>query len=1091
MISLALKIKALMRKITLFSLLIFICSFTTFAQDSTDQNTARWLRNSAISPDGKSIAFTYRGNIYTVSAEGGVAEPLTTGDAHYEQPVWSHDGQTIAYSSDRYGNFDVYTIPAKGGDSKRITYHSADDYAYDFTPDNKKVLVGSKREAPAKSVRFPGVGYFKNLYTIPVEGGRPELLTAAGVDNARFSKEGDKVVFQNVKGYEDYYRKHEEAAITRDVWIYDIEEDSYNQITSDKIENRMPNFSADGNSIFYTNETSGDLNIYKRSIEDNSETQLTEFEDFPVRDLSLSANDKMAFTWKGDIYTLSENQEPKKLDIEVTASSGYNTINHKNINSVTEFKVSPDGKEIAFVNRGEIFVTGADNKHTKRITSTPEQERMIAWSPGGDTLVYSGEQEGSWNIYQVTLKNPEEKFFYSATTLNTKELVATDAEEFQPKLSPNGEKVAYVENRNVLKVMDLDSGEKTTILPEGHNYSYSDGDWDFEWSPDSKWLLVDDEKGYFSVSNTALIPADGKGDIIHPVNSGFGENQPKWALEGKMMTYKTGKHGRKSLAYQGSQEEDVYGIFFDQEAYDEFTLDEDEFKLREARKEDKDNDEDDDDAKKEDLKLNLDNLEDRKVRLTTNSASISDYVLNKDGSKLFYLASFEKGYDLWVTEPRKNSTKILAKLSGSPSQLELSKDEETIFLSNGGQLTKVNAESGETEHVSIGTDMLVDHKAERKYIYEHAWRQVKEKHYDPDLQGVDWKMYGEEYAKFLPYINNNYDFQVLLSELLGELNVSHTGGRFSPKSDNEEKTASLGLLYDQTYMDEGIKIDEVIRGGPLDKADINVEKGDVLLKINDEAIAAEENWNKYLNNIEGKHTRLTFERNGSTFEETIKPVTLGKENQLMYKRWVHNMEKMTDSLSDGQLGYVHVEGMNDGSYREVYEKAMGKNIDKKALVVDTRFNGGGWLHNDLNTFLSGEKYLEFWPQNNRTKGGEPLDRWFKPSIVVMSEGNYSDAFIFPYIYKQNGLGKLVGMPVAGTGTAVWWETQIDPTLVFGIPMVATVGAEERPTENLELEPDIEVNLPYHEFLNGKDRQLETAVEELLNDVESEKSKHKN
>jgi C-terminal processing protease CtpA/Prc len=186
------------------------------------------------------------------------------------------------------------------------------------------------------------------------------------------------------------------------------------------------------------------------------------------------------------------------------------------------------------------------------------------------------------------------------------------------------------------------------------------------------------------------------------------------------------------------------------------------------------------------------------------------------------------------------------------------------------------------------------------------------------------------------------------------------------------------------------------------------------------------------------------------------------------------------------VGYVHVQGMNDGSFRNTFDAVLGRNFDKEALIVDTRFNGGGWLHDDLYTFLSGKRYLDFAPQGNRLKDGEPMGRWAKPSCVVMSESNYSDAFIFPYVYKQNGVGKLIGMPVPGTGTAVWWEQQIDPTIVFGIPMVATIGKENRPTENLQLEPDIRVPLTYEDFLNGRDPQIETAVKEMLKSISEPK-----
>ncbi len=1073
---------------------MMICLFTgsLFAQEN-----ARWLRYPSISPDGKTIVFGYMGNLYRVSSEGGTATAITTGDSYDMRPVWSHDGKTLAFASDRYGNFDVYTMPAMGGAPTRLTYYSADDYPYDFTVNDEKVLFGSGRNAPAKSVRFPGPRYFQNLYTIPVEGGRPVLITAAGAEDATYNNDGTKIVFQDRKGYEDPWRKHHTSAITRDIWIYDVAGNSYDQLTNFKGENREPVFSSDASSVYYLNEKDSTQNLYKMSLAGKNEKQLTKFKDFPVRHLSISDNNKLAFTWKGDIYTLSGDGEPKKLNIDVMDDSGFEPLENMDINTVTEFAVSPNDKEIAFVNRGEVFVTGVDDPRTKRITNTPEQERMISWSEDGKTLLFSGERDGSWNVYKVTLARPQEEYFYASTVVNTKPVIATEAEEFQPKYSPDGKKIAFVEERNILEVLDLDSGKKTTVLPEGRNYSYSDGDWDFEWSPDSRWLMVDDQKGYFFNNNTAIVRADGSGEIFHPVNSGFGESNAKWEMDGKMMTYESSREGRKSLANQGSTEEDIYAVFFDQEAYDKYELSKEEFELLNDReqkekkeqeekekeeKEKKSKKEDKDKKKVEPLKLNFDDLENRRERLTINSSSISDYVMNEDASKLYYLSEFEKGYDLWVTEPRTRETKILAKLGGSPSGIEISDDGKTLFLSNDGKLVKVDAEKGDVTNIKISGDMVLDAAAERQYMFNHIWRQVTKKFYDPEIHGIDWKMYHDEYAKFLPYINNNYDFRELLSEMLGELNASHTGGRFYPDSKKGDHSASFGLLYDQDYTGEGIKVTEVISGGPLDKAKSKIASGDIILKINGQEIASGENWNKYLTNLEDKNVLLTVKSGNSTFEETTKPVSMGEESKLMYKRWVNTMEHKVDSLSNGQLGYVHIQGMNDSSFRDVYENALGKNLSKKALVVDTRFNGGGWLHDDLNTFLSGEEYLKFAPQGETVKGGEPMTRWNKPSIVLMSEGNYSDAFIFPYIYKQNNVGKLVGMPVAGTGTAVWWERQIDPSIVFGIPMVATIGAEGRPTENLELEPDILVPLPYKAFLSGEDTQLQAAVKELLKEV---------
>lgn len=1070
----------------LFTLMMGLLSGSVFAG-----YTAKWVSTPAISPNGNTVVYGYMGNLYRVNLDGGVATPLTTGKDYNTRPVWSPDGKTIAFASDRSGNFDVYVMSADGGIPTQLTFNSANDYPYDFTKDGTKVLFGSGHEAPASSVRFPGPGYFLNMYTVPVNGGRHLLVSAAGADFARYNASGTQIVFQDKKGYEDNFRKHHQSSITRDLWTFDLATGQYTQLTNFKGEDREPIFDGKNDQIlYYLNEKDNTQNVYKLNLTNKSEIQLTHFKDYPVRSLSASENGTLAFVWKGSLYTLKEGNEPQKQNLEMIDDAGYQVVQNLPINSVSEFEVSPNGKEIAFINRGELFVCGADDSRTKRITNTAGQERMIRWSPDGKYLYFSSERNGSWNIDKVSLQYPEEKYFFASTVLKTESVVENLSDEFLPIPSPDGEKLAYVEERNILKILSLKNGKTLTVLPEGQNHSYSDGDWSFTWSPDSKWLLVDDQKGYMLVQNTALIKADGSGEKMYPVNGGFGENNAKWALGGKMMTYLSSRDGLKSLTNGGSAEQNLYAVFFDQKAYDEFSLSKEDYALF-KEKEDTTKKDDDKKSKNKDpyfiekvkpIELDLSNLDNRKVKLTINSCDISDYAVSKDADKIYYMASIEDGYDVWVTQPRTGETKVLAKLKGSPSGIVLSKDESTLFLSNRGNLVKVNTTSGEMKPVAIDGKMELNQAAERAYIFDHIWRQVSKKFYDPTIHGIDWNKYHDEYAQFLPYINNNYDFQVLLSEFLGELNASHTGGRFSPRKENADQTASLGLLYDETYTGPGIRVSEVIKGGPLNRSDNQIKAGDVITKINDQTIDADKDWNKYLLNLRNVNILLTVQSGRKTFTQSTRPVSMDVQNGLMYKRWTDRMTFLVDSLSNGRLGYVHVQGMNENSYRQVYENANGKNLEKEALIVDTRFNGGGWLHDDLNTFLSGKVYLKFAPQGNILKGGESMTRWTKPSIVLMSEGNYSDAFIFPFIYKQNNLGKLVGMPVAGTGTAVWWERQIDPTIVFGIPMVATLGVDSVVTENLQLEPDIKVTLPYSEFLRGVDTQLETAVKEMLKDL---------
>jgi tricorn protease len=1079
-----------MKKLIAAAAMVF--SLASFAQN----NNPLWLRYPSISPDGKTIVFSFKGDLYRVPSSGGEAIPITLHEAYDFMPVWSHDGKWIAFASDRYGNFDVYVMPSAGGEAKRLTYNSANDYPYDFTTDDKKVLFGTNRNDVYTSARFPMSRLFQKLYEVPATGGRSVMVLSAGSEFAHFNKNGDKIIFQDRKGYEDAYRKHHTSAVTRDIWIYDTKKDDYVQVSSYEGEDREPVWGNDDNTFYYLSEKDGQAqNIYKGSIGGQSTlTQLTKFKDNPVRFLSRSNEGTLCFTYDGEIYTMKDGSQPQKVNIAINADTRGDDEKILPINTgVTQTALSPNGKEIAFVVRGEVFVTSVEGGYTKRITNTPQQERTVQFSPDGRSLYYATERGNSWDIYKASIDRKEEPYFYASTVIKEEPVISTDADEFQPVVSPDGKEIAYLEERNVLKVYNLASKKSRTIVPKGVNFSYSDGDQYYTWSPDGKWIAFNSAEGRWGSSEVALMKADGSGERKNLTQSGFFDGAPKWAFGGKALLWTTDRDGKKPLAYQGAREVDVYAMFFDQEAYDRFTLTKDEFTLL-KEKEDKDKEVAKKDsslkinAPNKDWQPNFEGLDNRKLRVTINSGNISGYELSPDGEKLFFTARMEKGYDLWMTNPRTKETKLVAKLDGGPAGLDISKDGKSLFVVSDGRIMKVDAESGKVAPVAVNGEMVLKANQERAYIFDHAWRQVVKKFYDPKIGGVDWKKYHDTYAKFLPYINNNYDFQELLSELLGELNASHTGGRYSPQQQNTDATASLGMLYDESYDGSGLKVMEVLEGGPFTNAKTKIKKGVVIEKIDGQEISSDFDWAKLLNRKTGKNTLLSLydPETKQRWEETTKPISLGEEQGLLYQRWVNNNRKKVEELSGGKVGYVHIQGMNDGSYRTTYEDVLGKAADKEAMIVDTRFNGGGWLHDDLVTFLSGKEYLSFSPQGVKPTSGEPRNKWTRASTVLMSESNYSDAFIFPYAYHQLGIGKLIGMPVAGTGTAVWWEQQIDPTLVFGIPMVATIGKEGRPTENLQLEPDIKVPNDYKSVLSGKDPQLERAVKEMLEEIKNKK-----
>ena len=1083
------------------SLLLFAIAFLSLS--SSAQSDPLWLRNSAISPDGQTIAFCYQGDVWRVAANGGDAVPLTTNDAYDHTPVWSHDGKSIAFTSTRYGNGDVFVMPSIGGSPMRLTFHGNNETASDFSADNSQVIFYGTRQDDVKNQQFP-VGGLGELYTVPVKGGRPMQLSTIAMERAQYNPAGTLIAYHDRKGYEDSWRKHHTSSVTRDIWTFDPATKEYKQLTTFAGEDRNPVWTKDGNTIYYLTEEKGSFNVHKMAATGGASAQVSRFTDNPVRYLSMSDGGVLCFSYRGELYTMTDGGEPKKVAIRINNDGRYNPEKTINVNNADEYEVSKNGKEVAFVHRGEVFVTSVAEGTTRRVTNTPEQERNVSFSPDGRTLLYASERGQSWDLYTTTIVRKEEKYFFNATVLKEEPLLTTPAEEFQCAYSPDGKEVAYLEERTTLKVLNLASKQTRVVVPGNKNYSYSDGDQWYEWSPDSKWFAVNflhDEQWISQVgivgAGSGTDPLSKPGDIIDLTKSGYGGNVPRWAMDGKAIIFFSDRDGMKNHASWGG-ESDAYAIFLTQEAFDKFNMtkeeaalakededkkkdgEEDKMTAQEKKDKDKkDKKEKEEDKKVESIKIDLAGIEDRKVRLTPNSSALSGAVLSKDGEKVYYLARFEKGSDLWQFEIRTHETKILNKMGdGFAGGLALDKDGKNLFYFSNGAINRYDLEKNENKSVGINGEMVLNETAERAYLFEHIWRQVKKKFYRVDLQGVDWDKYKAEYVRYLPYINNNFDMAELCSEMLGELNASHTGSGFRPEVPNADETASLGLYY-ANEPGPGLRITEVMEKSPVIKQGTKIKAGHVIEKIDGVEITADMDWARLFNRKGNKPMLLSmFDPKANThWEETVKPLGQGEDYELLYHRWVERCRHLVDSLSGGKLGYVHVQGMDDGSYRTVYEEALGRYHNKQGLVVDTRFNGGGWLHDDLATFLNGKTYMTFLPRDQKL-GTEPAFKYQHKSCVVMSESNYSDAHMFPVTYRAMGIGKLVGMPVPGTGTAVWWES-LQNGMWFGIPQVGMVDNNGKYLENQQLEPDVKQALDPGVVSQGRDQQLEAAVKVLL------------
>ena len=1073
--------------------LIFSVALLSAALSASAEDHPLWMRYPAISPDGTTIAFAYKGDLYSVSVNGGEARQLTTHAAFDSHPVWSPDSKKIAFQSNREGSLDIFVIDAKGGAPTRLTTNSGSETPIAFA-DNDHVLYSASLQPTAQSIIFSD-NTFPQVYKVSTKGGRPELFSTLTMEDISIAKNGD-ILYHDKKGYEDPWRKHQKSPIARDIWLKS--NGKFAKQTTFAGEDRSPVWTSDEKSFFYLSEQDGTFNIYRRSLNSSSDKQITHHKGNPVRFLTASSADLLCYGYDGEIYTVKEGGEPQKVNISITTDNDAPSL-VRQIKSwgATEISVSPDAKEVAFVMHGDVYVTSVEYTTTKRITDTPQQERDLSFSPDGRALVYAAERNGVWQIYQSKIKNEKEKNFTYATDIEEEQLVKTGITSQYPQYSPDGKEVAFFEDRAALRIVNLKSKEIRTVLDGKYVYSYSDGDIAFEWSPDSKWLLSTYiGNGGWNNQDIALVKADGK-EVHNLTNSGYSDGNGKWVLDGKAMLFQSDRAGYRSHGSWGA-EDDAYIMFFDLDAYNRFNMSKEEIELADANKDEKEKKEDEkkEEAKKKadekqkkktgkievekvkPLELDIENCRDRIVRLTANSSHMGDAVLSKDGDKLYYQAAFEDDYDLWQHDLKDGSTKLVMKGVGQ-GNLQTDKDVKNLFICNGSSIKKVDLSGFSTKDISFEANFNYKPAEERQYLFDHVWRQVKDKFYDPKIHGVDWEGYRKTYEKFLPYINNNFDFQEMLSEMLGELNASHTGARYYA-SNSALTTANLGVFFDPQYQGDGLKIQEIIKRGPFDVKNTGVTAGSIIKSIDGEEIKAGMDYFPLLDGKVGKNVRLGIRNaKGKKMEVTVKAISQGKLNNLLYKRWVDRNRAFVDSISGGRIAYVHVKAMDSESFRTVYSELLSdKNRNRDAVIVDERHNGGGWLHDDLCTLLNGKQYQEFVP-HGKVVGRDPFNKWVKPSCVMICENDYSNGHGFPWVYKELGIGKLIGAPVAGTMTAVWWETLMDNTLVFGIPQVGCRDMRGVFGENTQLNPDIEVYNSPEDFINGHDTQLERAVKEMM------------
>jgi tricorn protease len=755
---------------------VFLALHGPAAAQSPDPALPLWMRSPAISPDGQTIAFTYRGRIYTVNGAGGEAVALTDPQFRATSPVWAPDGSAIAFSAAVFNAGDVYVAPLDGGEIRRLTYNELADVPLAFTPDGQDILFASAGIAPMDA-NFLDAFTFSPLgavLSVPAAGGRERDVLAIPAPQAAVSPDGNLIAYVFERSPDVTFRKRQVSDGTSDIWILDRRTGEHRQLTSYRGREKSPAFSPDGAYVYFTAEmptgsdgdpdaAPGSTNVWRMATDGSGAPEQITFHDtLPVRGLSVSRDGTVAYGYDGEIWTVVPGSDPRKVPVRIaqgTLAAGAVPLNAND--QVTEVAVSPDGSELALVARGDVYAADAQTGATRRITATPQAERSVSFSPDGTKLLYASDRQIDWDLFETRIvRAGEDGGFVGAAELGETVLLDTETDLLQPLYSPQGDKVAYRDDRNAIKVLDIASGSITEALPDSATYSYGEGDLSHAWSPDGRYIVT---TSGFEIGNSEVEVIDIATGERHNISlNGFADRAPQFSRDGSMVYWLTDRFSMRQLDNQTATN-DVVGVFLSREAAADHAAGRSPVKVGEP---------------------DFAGAPDRPMRLTGVPQLTGFMDLSADGATL-HLVALVPGLGLagYAVDPGTGAARLLFQRPGTGAEtFATDRNGTTLYVAGSGKLDAYDLASGEIRSIPFDTTAPRDARAEMEYIFAHQWRFVQSKFYDPAMHGVDWPKMRDLYARYLPHISHWEDFAELMAEMQGELNASHMFSGFQSAS---------------------------------------------------------------------------------------------------------------------------------------------------------------------------------------------------------------------------------------------------------------------------------------------------------------------
>jgi len=1086
--------------------ILFLAATLTQASDS---EALRLASDPALSADGETLAFVWRGDIWLAPVEGGKARQLTMHAAPDRQPAFSPDGSEIVFVSDRDAGNQLYAVPVEGGTPKQLTHHTSGYRMQDWYPSGDAMLVHARRDYFWRSAgRFFRVS--RN------DRKAEQLLFDADGANGKLSPDGKRLLFTR-EGM-TWWRKGYEGAKASQIWLYDFESKAYEKLLDPETGARWPLWNPDGRSFYYVGARSGSFNLYKCDVATRARRQLTFFEDDSVVYPCISRDGStIVFRHLFDLYRFNpaSGAAPTRIDLIYPGDSIEAPIDRTMVRDASDVAFSDDGLEIAFIAGGDLWVMDTELREPRQVTATPEEERDPVFTPAGDAILFVSDQGGQSDIWRAEPSDTD-LYWWQNETFELKQLTQDAELETDIRFSPAGDRISFVKSRGDLWTMSVEGKDPQRLLRSWDQPQY-------DWSPDGKWIVYAVNDNDFN-RDIWIIPSDGSEEPINISKHPYDEYNPVWRPDGKVIAFTSSRLDR---------EVDIFYVWLEEAEHEkgkrDRTIDKAIKKMEKARKKDKkkedkpepkskaedekNEDKSEDEGKDKDaaqdegkpaeekkepekdkdlpeVVIDFERIHERVRRVGIDGSSERGLFWSHDSKKLAFAATIDGKRGLYTIEiPEELKPKLLTSKTGSSARW-LKEGNQIVWLS-GGKPTSVTAGGKETVY-SFSGRQVVDRAGRYRAAFDLAWREMRDNFYDERLGNRNWDAIRRKYADMAANAPDVDAFALVVNLMLGELNGSHLGfypnrgGSGSYRPEWNITTAHLGVRFDGSYKGPGLKVKDVLPDGPGDREASKIEPGEILVAIDGVNVHPEMDLTEVLNGPLERDIQLDIRNGeGETREVTLRPISYGHAGSLLYEKWLRDNRKAVEELSEGKLGYVHIRGMNWSSFQKLERQLYAVGVGKEGLIIDVRNNGGGFTADHVLTVLCQPSHAITVPRGGGQ--GYPEDRrvyatWNKPIVMMCNQNSFSNAEIISHAIKTLKRGKLVGVPTAG-GVISTGGTGIMDVGFLRLPFR---GWYVLPTgEDMELNgavPDFVLWPQPGEMPAGKDIQLDKAIEVLLEDV---------